>query len=99
MRRLFADLLPDDILRPHGKAEFGFAFWGEDARRFAAGWNGEGVDPELVDADALRATWAEPNPPIAAATLLQGAWLASRSAGAAAPAPPAGSPAPEAGTA
>lgn len=77
LRRLFGDLLPDDVLARHSKAEFGGAMWGEQAREFATRWDGTGVDHDLVEPDALRSAWAQTNPPLAAATLLQGAWLAS----------------------
>jgi asparagine synthase (glutamine-hydrolysing) len=83
MRRLFDDLLPAAILQRRSKAEFGRAFWGERARRFAVSWDGTGLDEELIDPGRLRAVWtAGENPPLAAATLLQDAWLS-----AAAPAP------------
>ena len=45
MRALFAGLLPDDLLARSGKAHFDGAFWGPDARRFAASWQGEAADP------------------------------------------------------
>ncbi len=80
MRYLFGDLLPDPLLARRTKAEFGAIFWGERARAFAAAWDGGGIDPELVDAEELRAVWAQENPPLNAATLMQAAWLASVSA-------------------
>jgi asparagine synthase (glutamine-hydrolysing) len=96
-RALFGDLLPDDVLERRTKAEFGFAMWGPEALAFAGSWDGSGVDPELVDAGALREAWAEPNPAFAAATLLQGAWLATRTPEGA-PQPPApGRSSPEGG--
>jgi len=61
MGRLFGDLLPRALLARRTKAEFGAALWGEQAR----------VDPE-----ALARVWCRDNPPLAAATLLQAAWLA-----------------------
>lgn len=76
-RALFGDLLPEEVLTRPSKAEFGFALWGEESLAFARGWDGGGFDPDLVDAEALREAWAEPNPDFAAATLLQGAWLAT----------------------
>lgn len=77
-RALFGDLLPPEVLKRRTKAEFGPALWGPEARAFAARWDGRGVDPELVDPDELRRTWSQENPPLAAATVLQHAWLASR---------------------
>jgi asparagine synthetase B (glutamine-hydrolysing) len=78
VRALFADLLPAELIQRRTKGEFGGALWGPEARDFAARWDGSGIDPALVDGDRLRATWARPNPPLAAATLLQRAWLEAR---------------------
>jgi len=77
-RALFGDLLPAESVERCTKAEFGAALWGPQARAFADQWDGIGVDPELVDADRLRLAWQQPNPPLFAATVLQGAWLAAR---------------------
>jgi asparagine synthase (glutamine-hydrolysing) len=82
-RRLFGGLLPTEVVERRTKAEFGRALWGPEARAFAAAWEGGGVDSELVDADRLRSVWREPNPPLAAATVLQHAWLSSAGASAA----------------
>jgi hypothetical protein len=76
MRALFGDLLPPELLTRRTKGEFGRALWGPRSRAFAAGWDGQGLDLGLIDPDALRRVWAMPNPPLAAATLLQAAWLA-----------------------
>lgn len=78
MRRLFADLLPRALLERRTKALFPGAFWGPQARAFARQWDGSGVDTELVDAEALRATWMVPDPPLFAATLMQDAWLTAQ---------------------
>jgi asparagine synthase (glutamine-hydrolysing) len=80
VRTLFGDLLPAETVGRTSKAEFGAALWGPEARSFATEWRGTGLDAELVDSDVLRTTWLEENPPLAAATLLQDAWLASRTA-------------------
>jgi asparagine synthase (glutamine-hydrolysing) len=86
-RLLFGELLPAELLERRTKGEFGEALWGERARAFAASWNGDGVDRELVDADALRSVWRQRNPPLGAATLLQAAWLATSRTARSAPAP------------
>ena len=78
MRELFADVLPPALLERRTKAEFGGALWGPRAREFGANWDGSGLDSSLIDPDRLQHTWARPNPPLAAATLLQAAWLATR---------------------
>ena len=97
-RTLFGDLLPAEVVERRTKAEFGTALWGPQARAFAAGWDGTGVDAELVDERLLRTAWSAPNPPLGAATLLQVAWLdANRSGGAASPPLPHTPPAAAAG--
>jgi hypothetical protein len=79
MRALFADVLPDAVLSRPTKAEFSGAFFGHETRRFAHDWNGDTgvVDPDLVDADALRSIWSLPKPHFLSSTLLQASWLTS----------------------
>ena len=76
MLALFVDLVPRELLTRRAKAEFGRALWKDEARAFAASWDGSGIDPELVNPDRLRDAWAEPSPFFGANTLLQQAWLA-----------------------
>ena len=76
MVSLFADLLPDALLRRGTKAHFDQALWTSVARRFARDWDGRGVPSELVDVDALYRHWNGPNPSAQSFTLLQSAWLA-----------------------
>jgi asparagine synthase (glutamine-hydrolysing) len=78
VRRLFGDLLPAELIGRGTKGEFGAAMWGERARAFAEDWDGRGLDDELIDPDALRRAWRAANPPLAAATVIQAAWLATR---------------------
>jgi hypothetical protein len=74
---LGAELLPEGlIVRAGTRTEYGPVLWGPGARAFAAAWDGRGVDPARVDAEALRAIWAGP-PWLHAATLLQAAWCAT----------------------
>ncbi len=73
---MFSPLLTDAILSRGSKATFGDVFWGPQSRQFASDWDGEGLDPDWVDADALRAAWSEPRPVYGAALPLQAAWLA-----------------------
>jgi asparagine synthase (glutamine-hydrolysing) len=75
MRSIFGELLPDAILARETKAGFDEAFWRRHSRAFAAAWNGEGADPALVDAEALRAEWTRERPDARTFTLLQAAWL------------------------
>lgn len=78
-RRLFGDLLPDDVLARTSKARFNATRWGERERAFARDWDGSGLDDDLVDAETLRAAWLAPAPPFAAELLLHAAWLATAS--------------------
>jgi asparagine synthetase B (glutamine-hydrolysing) len=76
MSALAGDLLPSELFARRTKGEFGRALWGEQARAFATGWDGRGLDLDLIEPDALASAWRAENPPLAAATLLQAAWLA-----------------------
>jgi asparagine synthase (glutamine-hydrolysing) len=77
MRLLFGDLLPDDVLARTTKSGFDQAFWSDWSRAFAADWNGDGVDPDLVDVKVLQEEWASPEPDPRSFTQLQAAWLAT----------------------
>lgn len=77
LRALFGDVLPPALVERRTKREFGRALWRGRAREFASRWDGTGVDPDMVDADRLRAAWAADNPAFGSATVLHGAWLAS----------------------
>lgn len=71
------DRLPTATAARTTKATFHEVFWGPAAREFAAGWDGRGADPELVDVDALREEWSSPRPDFRSMWLLHRAWLAS----------------------
>jgi asparagine synthase (glutamine-hydrolysing) len=77
MRTLFPELLPPDLLARRDKAAFGQVAWGAHSRAFAAAWDGSGLDPELVDRDALRAAWPDAERDGRLLTVLQAAWLAA----------------------
>lgn len=79
MTRLFGDLLPTSFLSRTTKATFGGVFWGPASRGFAEGWDGEGVDPSIVDVGRLRRAWLSSTPLYGAALPLHAAWLASHS--------------------
>lgn len=81
MRALFARVLPDRVLARPGKAIFYGAFWGPRSEAFASGWNGSGIDSDLVDRDRLRRVWLGDRPSLGAAMLLQAAWLGSATEG------------------
>lgn len=76
MQTLFEGVLADDVLARSSKASFDAAFWNESSRAFAADWDGRGVDPDLVDAEALKSEWMSGSPDPRTFTLVQSAWLA-----------------------
>jgi asparagine synthase (glutamine-hydrolysing) len=95
MTMLVGDLLPPTLLNRSTKARFDEVFWTEHSRELVADWDGEGVDPELVDLDRLREEWSKPTPEAHTFTLLQSVWLTrARAAG---QLPPAATPSPAAG--
>jgi asparagine synthetase B (glutamine-hydrolysing) len=57
MAVIAGDRLPSALLERARKARFDDVFAGPRTREFAQRWNGEGIDSQLVDLDALRATW------------------------------------------
>jgi asparagine synthase (glutamine-hydrolysing) len=73
---LFGDALPPELLSRTTKARFESAFWSEPSAELARTWDGEGADPSVVDHDALRAVWSEPEPDAHTFLLLQAEWLA-----------------------
>ena len=77
MTMLAGDVLDAELLSRSTKARFDAVFWAGASRQVAAAWDGEGVDPEIVDADRLRAEWASERPDSHSCTLLQSIWLAS----------------------
>lgn len=76
MTSLFADLLPAEVLGRSTKARFNRSAFNVHSRAFAAGWDGGGVDEELVDPEALRNAWMQEEPNALSFGLLQAAWLA-----------------------
>ncbi|HEX8959452.1 MAG TPA: asparagine synthase-related protein [Solirubrobacterales bacterium] len=78
MARHFGDLLPPRVVGRATKAVFTEVFSGPETRRFAAEWDGSGVDLSLVDPEALREAWLAPVPDLRSLVPLQAAWLASR---------------------
>lgn len=83
---LFPHQLPREVATRSSKAVFTAALWGDGSRALAAAWNGEGVDPEIVDVDALIRRWRTERRPGPYA-LLQSIWL-----GTVAPQPAAATP-------
>ena len=77
MRLLAGDLLPPGVHTRAQKAYFNRSRFGSATRAFAMTWNHAGIDPDLVDPEALRTEWLSDEPSIATAMLLQQAWLAT----------------------
>jgi asparagine synthase (glutamine-hydrolysing) len=77
LRSLVPDLLPDVVLARTTKAEFGNAFWAGETGAFVEQWNGDGVDPTLVEPEELRRVWRSGDPNALTSALLQQAWLAT----------------------
>lgn len=78
MTSLFSELLPEALLSRRSKASFGAVFWGPASRQFAEGWDGTGIDTDLVDPERLRAAWLAPVPVYGSALPLHAAWLHER---------------------
>lgn len=77
VRDVGGELLPESVRKRLGKSWFDRVFWASHARRLARDWNGEGVDPSLVNAAGLRREWSrDPATPFVY-TLLQSVWLTS----------------------
>jgi asparagine synthetase B (glutamine-hydrolysing) len=81
MRALFSGDLPDDVLSRPDKANFALAYFRRHTRAFARRWDGRGLDPELVDAEALRQAWLALIVDPRSALALQAAWLDSAERG------------------
>jgi asparagine synthase (glutamine-hydrolysing) len=75
LSELFAGVLPAGLESRASKAAFAETLWGSFSRSLAASWDGSGVDPAVVDVDALRRRWQIENEPGPHA-LLQSLWLA-----------------------
>jgi hypothetical protein len=75
-RELFGELLPTDLLVGPTERRSDYALWNRLSRALVATWNGEGIDPELVDGDALRDEWSKVHPDRRSFLLLQSVALA-----------------------
>jgi len=75
MRRLFGDVVPDEICRRDSKASFGGVAVARESLDFLKGWNGEGVDSSVIDVERFRAACQEEAPAFGTQLLLQSAWL------------------------
>lgn len=75
---LARDAVPAVVWQARRKARFGEVFLGEHARALAQGWDGAGLDPAVVDLDALARLWSRWPVPPGTAGLLQQVLLAGR---------------------
>jgi Asparagine synthase len=72
--------LPPVVTAPRTKARFLEVFFRTPTRDFVRGWDGTGIDGDLVDVAVLRRLWSEwPIPPLTAG-LVQQAWLTTAEA-------------------
>ena len=78
MRRLFGDIVPEEITNRQQKASFGTVAIGRESRAFLRDWHGEGVDASIVDVARFCQACEDESPFFAVQLLLQSAWLASR---------------------
>jgi asparagine synthase (glutamine-hydrolysing) len=79
VRALFADAFPRALLSRSDKALFDQVLWREPARAAIRSWDGRGLEPELVDAETLRAVWSGDPVDSRSALLLQSVFLRARS--------------------
>jgi hypothetical protein len=73
------DVLPAELLGPPVRPTSAAVLWGDHSVRLAASWQGEGVDPALVDVARLRREWSRVRPDPRTFLLLQSVALARRS--------------------
>jgi asparagine synthase (glutamine-hydrolysing) len=81
MAAIASDRLPADVIGRPTKALFHDVFFGPRARAFAQAWDGGGVEPTLVDADALRREWLSPVPDFRSMLLLHHLWFEANRVG------------------
>lgn len=67
---------PPVVWQARRKARFGEVFLAQHARTLAQAWDGAGLDPRVVDADALARLWSRWPVPLGTAGLLQEVLLA-----------------------
>jgi len=72
---LFGHLLPEALVTRQDKVYFNRVIFSESSKRFAASWDGEGADTDLVIPDQLKQVWESDMPHAASASSLQAAWL------------------------
>jgi Asparagine synthase len=74
---LFDSLVPTSVSGRTSKASGNEMFFSDHSKAFVARWDGQGINPDLVDAARLRQEWASSNPDPHTLSLIQTTWLAS----------------------
>jgi hypothetical protein len=74
---IFDSLVPASVAGRTSKASGNEMFFSEHSRAFVARWDGQGINPDMVDAARLRQEWASTNPDPHTLSLIQTTWLAS----------------------
>lgn len=72
-RLLLGDLLPPEVMAPapSDMTTSGLALWSSWSRELIEDWDGQDVDPGLVDIEALKLEWSLPRPDPRTSMLLQ----------------------------
>ena len=74
---LGAGVLPEVHRHRRSKATFDLVFFNRYSREFIDGWDGTGLDSDVVDAAASRVEWQrKPRPDARCYSLVKAAWLA-----------------------
>ncbi|MFF5171782.1 asparagine synthase-related protein [Micromonospora sp. NPDC000089] len=72
---VLGDALPPVVTAPRRKAHFLEVYLRTPTREFTRGWDGRGLDTDIVDPVALRAAWSRWPIPECTAALVQQLWL------------------------
>jgi hypothetical protein len=76
LRKLFGELLPGSVLGERRRRTGEQACWNRHSLALVDAWDGEGVDPELVDLGALLSEWSKQRPDRRSFLMLQSVALA-----------------------
>jgi hypothetical protein len=78
MEFLCGDTVPQEVRQRADKAAFFAPFVNRYSRAFIEAWDGTGLEPELIDLEALRLSWQEERADARSYAALQAAWLAAK---------------------
>lgn len=87
LRRFFPGALPADVGNRRTKAVFDAVFFNRHSRAVVQRWDGQGIDPDIVDVERLRSMWRRSAPSPQSYLLLQSVALAGRHSQFPSPAP------------